>query len=86
MIEELEQEHRSLIAQMKKIIEGSKDKYLDESAKKARDRVKKAMEQARKGFILAQMQGLAHYLELAVRYKNGSWTYRPSKSSPSWQT
>ena len=86
VIEELESEHRSLVAQVAKIVVGGKDKYLDNSSKMARDRVKKAMEQARKRFILDRMQRLAHYLEQAMRYKNGAWSYRPSKSSPSWQT
>ena len=71
---------------MAKIVHVHKDKNLDKSAKQARDSIRKAMEDARTKLILHGLPGLARYLKEAARYKNGSWTYRPSKSSRDWLT
>jgi hypothetical protein len=86
VIQELEADRRSIVAKVAKIVHGHKDKNLDKSAKQARDSIRKAMGDARTKLIRRGLRGLALYLEEAVRYKDGSWTYRPSKSSRDWLT
>ena len=62
------------------------DKGLDMTAKKARDRVRKAMKDARIRLKDDKMFRLCDYLEKTVRYRKGSWTYHPTKASKDWLT
>ena len=86
VMEELETERQSLLTQVSRIVQSGRDRNLDSSKKQARDRVRKALEDARKKLALGRFPQLARYLVCAVQYKNGNWTYRSSKSSPTWQT
>jgi hypothetical protein len=86
VIQELETKRQVIVAMVTKIAHGRKDKNLDKSAKQARDSIRKAMEDARTKLILHGLPRLATYLKEAARYKDGSWTYRPSKSSRDWLT
>ena len=86
VIQELETKRQDIVAKVTKIVQSHKDKNLDKAAKQAQDSIRKAMEDARTKLIRRGLPGLALYLEEAARYKNGSWTYRPSKSSRDWLT
>jgi hypothetical protein len=86
VIEELEERRRSFFARVEKEKHGHKDKNLDKSAKRARDRVRKSMEQAQKKLIFSGMPGLAQYLRARVSYEEGWWTYQPQRTSRLWQT
>ena len=86
VIEELEERRRSFFARVEKENHGHKDKNLDKSAKRARDRVRKSLEQAQKKLIFSGMPGLAQYLRARVSYEGGWWTYQPQRTSRLWQT
>ena len=86
VIEELEERRQSFFARVEKEKHGRRDKNLDRSAKRGRDRVRKSMEQAQKKLILSKMPGLAQYLIARVTYREGWWTYRPQRTSRLWQT
>ena len=85
LIKELEEHRQSFFARVEKEKHGRRDKNLDRSAKRARDRVRKSMEQAQKKLILSKMPGLAQYLMARVTYREGWWTYRPQRTSRLWQ-
>ena len=62
LIKELEERRQSFFARVEKEKHGRQDKNLDKSTKRARDRVRKSMEQAQKKLIFSKMPGLAQYL------------------------
>ncbi|MFO0892839.1 MAG: hypothetical protein U0790_27320 [Isosphaeraceae bacterium] len=85
-IGELEEQRQSLVDELARIMKGARDKALDMSAKKARDRVRKAMGQACKSFMLGKLPGLALHLRGAVVFKHGRWSYHPPEGSLPWRT
>ncbi|MGA8347737.1 MAG: hypothetical protein WB773_07910, partial [Isosphaeraceae bacterium] len=59
---------------------------LDNAAKEARDRVRKAMGDARNRLAGKQMPQLAKHLKEATIYRDGRWSYRPPRPEREWQT
>jgi hypothetical protein len=82
----LEEEYRSIMSELEEAFHGRYAKDLDNAAKEARDRVRKAMEDARKRLAVKQMPQLAKHLKEATIYRDGRWSYRPPRPEREWQT
>ena len=85
-MQRLEEEYRSIVSELDGAFHGQHSKDLDKTAKQARDRVRKAMEDVRKRLALKQMPQLAKHLEEAMIYQDGRWSYRPPRPERKWQT
>jgi hypothetical protein len=85
-MQRLEKEYRSIISELDEAFHGRHAKDLDNAAREARDRVRKAMEDARKRLAVKQMPQLAKHLKEATIYREGRWSYRPPRPEREWQT
>jgi len=85
-MQRLEEEYRSIVSELDGAFHGQHSKDLDKTAKQARDRVRKAMDDTQKRLALKQMSQLAKHLEEAMIYQDGRWSYRPPRPERKWQT
>jgi hypothetical protein len=85
-MQRLEKEYRSIMSELKEAVHGRHAKDLDNAAKEARDRVRKAMGDARNRLAGKQMPQLAEHLKEAMIYRDGRWSYRPPRPEREWQT
>jgi hypothetical protein len=85
-MQRLEKEFRFIQSELEKASYGRHAKNLDNAAKESRDRVRKAMEDARKRLAVKQMPQLAKHLKEAMIYRYGRWSYRPPRPEREWQT
>jgi hypothetical protein len=85
-MQRLENEYRFIMSELKESVHGQHAKDLDKAAKKARDRVRKAMEDARQRLAVKQLPQLAKHLKEVMIYRDGRWSYRPPRPEREWQT
>ena len=85
-MQRLEEEYRSIMSELDEAFHGQHSKDLDNAAKEARDRVRKAMGDVRKRLAGKQMPQLAKHLKEAMIYQDGRWSYRPPRPEREWQT
>ncbi len=84
--ERLQREREQINEQIEQAHHKGVDKGLDMTAKKARDRVRKAIKDAQVKLQNERMHRLCDYLKKNVRYDNGLWTYHPTNFSKAWLT